>query len=196
MHQKVFEEFDRVCRERGAGGDVLEIGAVPAEDSLLFLPALRGARSRVGLNLAAPVVFQGCRIIQADANEMRCFADASFDTVLSNAVHEHDRFFWKSLAEIRRVTRPGGLIAIGVPGFDKLKAERWFGRMNRVPLLRRLTGALAASTLCLQIHRFPSDYYRFSPEAVREVFLEGLLEVEVRTMLLPPRIIGAGVKGH
>ena len=52
MHPRVFEEFERICRTRGAGGDVLEIGAVPSRESLLFLPALSGARSRIGVDLA------------------------------------------------------------------------------------------------------------------------------------------------
>ena len=40
MHPRVFEEFDRICRARGGGGDVLEIGAVASRDSLLCLAAL------------------------------------------------------------------------------------------------------------------------------------------------------------
>jgi SAM-dependent methyltransferase len=198
VHWKVFEEFDRICREREAGGDVLEIGAVDSANTLLRLPALRGARSKVGVNLAGPSTCPDFQILQADANELRCFPDASFDTVLSNAVHEHDRFFWRSLSEMRRVTRPGGLIVIGVPGFTKLPGEGFWGRLCRLPILRLLLRGrpadLAASTLCLQVHLFPGDYYRFSPQAVREVFLEGLQETEVRTLLIPPRIIGAGVK--
>jgi len=199
VHRKVFEEFDRICQERKARGHVLEIGALDSADTLLRLPALRGARSKVGVNLAGgSSTCNDFQILQADANELSCFPDASFDTVLSNAVHEHDRFFWRSLAAMRRVTRPGGLIVIGVPGFAKLSGERFLGCLSELPILRSLLGGraaeLAASTLCLQIHLFPGDYYRFSPQAVREVFLEGLQETEVRTLLIPPRIIGAGVK--
>jgi SAM-dependent methyltransferase len=199
VHRKVFEEFDRICRERQAGGDILEIGAMDSTDSLLRLPALRGARSKVGVDLAGGLsTCKDFQILQADANELSCFPDASFDTVLSNAVHEHDRFFWRSLAEMRRVTRPGGLIVIGVPGFTQLSGEALLGRLSRLSMLRPLIGGraagLVASTLCLKIHLFPGDYYRFSPQAVQEVFLEGLRDTEVRTVLTPPRIIGAGVK--
>ena len=199
VHWKVFEEFDRICRERHAGGEVLEIGAVDRADTLLRLPALRGARSRVGVNLdGRQSACKDFQILQADANQLTCFSDASFDTVLSNAVHEHDRFFWRSLAEIRRVTRPGGLIVIGVPGFTKLRGEVFLGRVSRLPIIWRLgrgrLAGLMASTLCLGIHLFPSDYYRFSPQAMQEVFLEGLKETEVCTVLVPPRIIGVGVK--
>ena len=41
---------------------------------------------------------------------------------------------------------------------------------------------------------FPGDYYRFSEQAVREVFFEGMKEVEIRTVLVPPRIIGTGIR--
>jgi len=199
VHRRVFEEFNRICTEREAGGDVLEIGAVDSADTLLRLPALRGARSRVGVNLAGgPSACGDFQILQVDANDLTCFPDASFDTVLSNSVHEHDPFFWRSLVEIRRVTRPGGLIVIGVPGFTQLSGERFVGRLSRLPIIRPLmrgrAAGLVASTLCLRIHLFPGDYYRFSPQAVREVFLEGLQEIEVRTVMLPPRIIGIGVK--
>lgn len=197
MHPQVFSEFDRICGARGAGGDVLEIGALATDDTLLCLPALRGARSRVGVSLDGPLAHAGFDILRVDANDMRCFADASFDTVLTNSVLEHDRRFWRTLAEIERVARPGALIVIGVPGFAKLRAERLASRAARVPvlgaLLRGIPAALA-STLTLQVHEYPADYYRFSVQAARDVFLERLDAPEVRTLLVPPRIIAVGVK--
>ena len=197
MHPEVFGEFERICRARGAGGDVLEVGAVASDDTLLCLPALRSARSRIGVNLDGPRTHAGFEILRADANDMSCFADASFDTVLTNSVLEHDRRFWRTLAEIERVARPGALIVIGVPGFAKLRAERLVSRAARLPLLGALLRrfpALLASTSTLQVHEFPADYYRFSAQAARDVLLENLDETEVRTLLLPPRIIAVGVK--
>jgi SAM-dependent methyltransferase len=198
MHPSVFAEFDRICRARGAGGDVLEIGAVASDDTLLCLPALRAARSKVGVNLTGPLEHAGFAILAADANDLRGFADASFDTVLTNSVLEHDRSFWRTLTEIERVARPGALIVIGVPGFAKLAGERFASRAARLPvlgpLLRRHAPALLASTLTLQVHDFPADYYRFSARAAHDVFLERLDDGEVRTLLVPPRIIAIGVK--
>ena len=199
MHPAIFSEFDRICRARGAGGDVLEIGAVPSDDTLLCLPALRSARSRIGVNLDGPFTHAGFEIRRADANDLSCFADVSFDTVLTNSVLEHDRRFWRTLAEIERVARPGALIVIGVPGFAKLPAERLGARAARVPLLGTLLRrfpALLASTATLQVHEYPADYYRFSAQAARDVFLEHLDETEVHTLLVPPRIVAAGVKRH
>jgi SAM-dependent methyltransferase len=200
MHPLVFREFDRVCRARGAGGDVLEIGAVAADDTLLCLPSLRDARSKVGVSLDGPFTHAGNDVLRVDANDMSCFADASFDTVLTNSVLEHDRRFWWTLAEIERVARPGALIVIGVPGFLKLAGERVASRASRLPvvgtLLRRLAPGVLASTVTLQVHEFPADYYRFSVQAARDVFLEDRDETEIRTLLVPPRILAVGVKRH
>ena len=94
--------------------------------------------------------------------------------------------------------RKGGLIAIGVPGFNTLPVERTASRLARI--LSRLgvsqaaLDAMDASTLTLRTHNFPGDFYRFSPQAVTEVLLDGLLDKEVHTLMLPPRIIGVGIK--
>lgn len=201
MHPTVFSLFDRICAARRCGGDVLEIGAVPSDESLLHLPALAGARSRIGVNLDGPHRHRGVEIVRADANALGSlpgFGDASFDTVLCNAVLEHDRFFWRTLAEIRRVTRPGGVIGIGVPGYAKLRQERTAARLARwlarIGMPARVLDPLRAGTVTLQIHDYPGDYYRFSPQAVSGVFLEGLEDTELHTMMVPPRIIGFGVK--
>jgi SAM-dependent methyltransferase len=198
MHPSIFTEFDRICRARGAGGDVLEVGAVASDATLLCLPALGTSRSKVGVSLEGPFAHADFEVLRVDANDMSCFPDASFDTVLSNSVLEHDRYFWRTLAEIERVARPGALIVIGVPGFEKLAGERLASRTGRLPVLgsvlrRRLPWAFA-STLTLQVHDFPADYYRFSARAARDVFLERLDAPEVRTLLVPPRVLAVGVK--
>lgn len=196
MHPRIFAAFDRVCRERGAGGDVLEIGAMPSRDTLLCLPALARARSRIGANLALDTDFDGFRILRANANDLHMFADASFDTVLSNSVLEHDPRFWLTLAEMRRVARPGALVAIGVPAYSAA-APAW-KRLARWPVLgrvlRRSAPAALASTRTLVVHDFPGDYYRFSAQAMREVLLEGLDEREVEETMQPPRLVGSGRK--
>jgi SAM-dependent methyltransferase len=199
MHDEVFRRFQRICSRRKAGGAVLEIGAVPADDTLLCLPALSDATEKIGLNIVPPARFRDFSIVQGNANAMSCFPDQRFDTVLCNATLEHDKFFWKTLAEIRRVAKPGALIVLGAPGYRDSRRERWTKRLVRnVPLLgRELERSLPfvfASTLTLHVHDYPGDYYRFSTQTFEEVFFEGMHQVEITSVLTPPRIIGAGIK--
>ena len=198
MHPVVFEEFDRICRPRKITGAVLEIGATPDESTLLNLPALANASKKIGVNQAGNSEFRDFKILAANANRLTDFADQGFDAVLCNAVLEHDPYFWKTLAEIRRVVRVGGLVVIGTPGYAELshekKLRRWLKRL--APLSGNPDGwALQHATLTLGVHNFPGDYYRFSEQAFREVFFEGMKEVVIRSVLVPPRIVGSGIRG-
>ncbi len=47
MHPRVYEEFDRIVSARGVAGSVLEVGALPSEESLLCMDSLRGLE-RIG----------------------------------------------------------------------------------------------------------------------------------------------------
>jgi SAM-dependent methyltransferase len=192
VHPVIYRKISDICAERHAGGDVLEIGAVPSDDSLLCLACLSGARSRVGLNLDGPAHYRDFEILRGNANAMDCFADASFDTILCNATLEHDAFFWKTLSEIRRVARKGAVVVIGVPGYAKVQWESPMWRFLRL-FSGRKPEWLRASTPTLIVHNCPGDYYRFSPQAMQEVFFQGFINVQVDVVLVPPRIIGSGV---
>jgi SAM-dependent methyltransferase len=197
MHRAVCDVFEEICRVREISGAVLEIGATPDDSTLLNLPSLAGAAEKIGINKTGGSRFRDFTILEVDANDMACFPDQRFDVVLCNAVLEHDRFFWKTLAEVRRVVRVGGLVIIGTPGYRQLpfepKLRRWLARLSRFS--RRPDGwPLQHSTLTLGIHNFPGDYYRFSEQTFREVFFAGMTEVVIRTVLVPPRIIGAGIR--
>jgi SAM-dependent methyltransferase len=197
VHDVVFQAFDRICREEKISGDVLEIGARPSADTLLCLPSLRGSARRIGIDLDGPYHANGIDILAGDANQMTMFADGAFDAVLCNSVLEHDRFFWRSLAEIRRVLRPGGLFVVGVPGYGAMSGPP-FGPLvrllRRVPGLAGIAGASGASSPTLGLHQFPGDYYRFSRQAVAEIFLANFDSIAVETVLNPPRFIGRGRK--
>ena len=142
--------------------------------------------------------FRGMPILKGSANHMD-FEDGAFDVVLCNAVLEHDPRFWETIREIYRVARPGALIVIGTPGFaasrltglqTRLAANRFFRPLSRI----RFWDSLLSATLTFRIHDDPGDYYRFSPEAFRDVFFSGCRDVRIHSRLSPPRIIGSGFK--
>jgi SAM-dependent methyltransferase len=197
MHPKVYQEFERICTERKAGGTVLEVGAAADDSSLLTMESLKAAREKIGINLAGPHRYKDFYIVQGTANNMTCFQDDYFDCVLCNSVSEHDKFFWGTVAEIKRVTKPGGLVVIGAPGYDTLPVERYLhffitGLSRLFPFAEGWSFNHATATL--GVHNFPGDYSRFSIKAFTEVFFEGMHDVHVSSLMVPPRIIGSGVK--
>jgi hypothetical protein len=200
MHPAVYRVFQEICSRVAIRGPVLEIGAVSGPDTLLRLDALRHIGPRIGLNLEGGGACDGYEILSGNANDMSRFADGLFRTVLSNATLEHDPQFWKTLAEIHRVTASGGFIAIGVPGYAGMGIESLDGRTRPLAWLLRLCArgplrdVLHAGTPTLGVHCYPGDYYRFSEQAMREVFMSGLKGVSVRRVLNPPRFIAWGWK--
>lgn len=196
MSPAVYAAFEEICRGETIVGPVLEVGAVPGPDSLLELAALAGIADKTGLNQESFPSTGAIRMVTGNANRMEMFPDGAFGCVVCNATLEHDARFWETLAEIRRVVAPGGLVVIGVPGFRGMGPEflapprSLTGRA--IKLLAALTraDALLAGTVTLGEHFFPGDYYRFTEQAVREVFLEGLVGPRCRWVMTPPRIIG------
>lgn len=176
VHPLIKQRFETIVRETGVRPRrALEVGGLTGPKSLLRMPELRAAE-RYSLNLKQMPSRGGITAVTGTANRMDPFADASFDLVLCNATLEHDRRFWLSVEEMRRVLEPGGLLVIGVPGFVK-DPEHDRGRWTRT----------------YRVH-FDFDYYRFSDQAVREVFFESMERVETSVVGMPPRIIGYGWK--
>ncbi len=193
MHPKVFQEFEKICSTLHVRGALLEVGATPDGSSLLNMKSLKDAREKVGINLAGPSAYNDFSILKGNANSMTCFNDSRFDLVLCNATLEHDKYFWKTISEIKRVTRSGGWIVIGAPGYGVTTMEKYIHAfLKRIPFMK--SGSLAHSTKTLGIHNYPGDYYRFSPQAFAAVFFEGMRDVTVRLVMSPPRIIGWGSK--
>lgn len=201
MHPAVFATFDDICRRHATAGVVLEVGAAPHADTLLMLPSLAASKERIGVSLETESRIDGFTILQRDVHDLSCFESDRFDIILCNAVLEHDPTFWLSLAEMRRVAKPGGLLVIGVPGYAIPPAGFW--RPLLALLTRCLPGKSAtrtrieehlAGTPVLGLHDFPGDFYRFSEQACREVLLAGMQPLEFRRVLNPPRFIVAGRK--
>jgi SAM-dependent methyltransferase len=173
---RVKQRFHNIIRRSGIRPErALEVGGLMGDDSLLRFPELAGSE-RYCLNLVELPSDDEIKAVKASANDMSVFKSDFFDLVVCCSTLEHDKRFWLSVAEMKRVTRPGGLLVIGVPGYVK-DEQRDQGR----------------STLTYRVH-YLFDYYRFSEQAVREVFFEGMERVRVRAMMTPPRLIGHGWK--
>lgn len=201
MSPEIQKAFRQILNREQFLGPVLEVGASPGADSLLHLLPPAAQPGRTAINLEVPQRdTSGIRWVRGNANRMTMFEDASFGCVVCNSVLEHDPRFWESVREMRRVTRPGGLMVLGVPGFrdggpDTLAPAgtwarwllRWVSRLPAHEFLR-------AGTLTLSEHFHPGDYYRFSEQAMREILLDGLDTPQTRWLMVPPRVVGWGRK--
>lgn len=191
MHSTIYGAFRDIVSKMNIAGRILEIGAVPAENTLLNLDVLRD-QERIGVNIEKPSRFNGFDIVQMSGNDLSIFPSGHFDCVLSNATIEHEKHFWKICAEIHRVLRPGGVAIIGAPGYSH------DCDVARLGLSRPEGGETLAEwpviSLIYQYHAAPKDYYRFSADAFREVIFDGYGNVEVLTIMVPPRLIGYGIK--
>lgn len=195
MHPDVRSAFENLILELPAPERVLEVGQHAGEAALIDLPALSQARERVAVGLEAGGNLPGVTVIRDNANDLAVLASDRFDLVLCNSMLEHDARFWLSLSEMRRVTRPGGCMVIGVPGYGAMRGprRRWRDRLASVIGGDR-ADARAASTSTLGLHGYPCDYYRFSRAAIEQVFLDGCEDRQVIEVMDPPRFIGRGRK--
>lgn len=191
MHPTVHATFRDIVQRLRIHGRILEIGAVPSNDSLLALDLLEGTE-RIGVNIEGNVNFGGFEIVEANSNDMSMFPDAHFDCVLSNATIEHDPFFWKTCSEVRRVLRVGGISIVGAPGFTVESGLKMLGVQSPFP--EDQAESWVTSALTFRFHAAPNDYYRFSPSAIREVLFEGFADVTIKSVMMPPRIIAYGFR--
>ena len=79
------------------------------------------------------------------------------------------------------------------------RLERIKRILRRISLIRGLRSnqylnMFFYTTITFELHSATGDYYRFSPQTFKEVFFEGMSNVEIHTIMLPPRIIGVGIK--
>jgi len=189
VHPRIYEYIEEILGRHAVTGNVLEVGAVPTKDSLLFSQRLDAAAKRIGINLdggqsmtaiAPELCRPGVEILSGDANQMPLFRDGEFQVVLNSSTAEHDKFFWKTIREMRRVLAVGGLMIISVPGFVREIA------FPETPLV----------TYTHRVHDWPGDYYRFSEQACREVFFAGFEILEQKIILTGrvPYIVTSGKK--
>lgn len=118
--------IEKTVSLKGAPRRVLEIGPSGNPDrTLLTLDCFKGS-VREGISLGGHFAFAGVKVYKGSSNNMDMFEDGRFDMVISNAVLEHDRYFWKSVEEYKRVLATGGTLIVGVPGFVKSETPKKF----------------------------------------------------------------------
>jgi SAM-dependent methyltransferase len=183
MSPKVAAAFADILKKRlypSNGCSVLEVGA--GASTLLSIPFLKDVR-KVALNLRFrdPAALSGTAELIVGNGKDLGFPDETFDCVMSCSAMEHDAYFWKTAAETRRVLKKGGLFVVGVPIYRTLPTD-----------CRYTTLTYARHGLA-----YNADFYRFSEQAVRDVFFEGYGAVtdEVLVRRYPnPYLVAAGRK--
>jgi ubiquinone/menaquinone biosynthesis C-methylase UbiE len=176
-------------------GDALEIGAGTGYFTLNLLQLgliERATASDISPGMLAALAASArdldleVETVRTGAEELP-FADHSFDLVFGHAVLHHIPDLDRALAELRRVLRPGGLIAFcGEPSSygDRIAALPKRGGALAAPLWRRLIGAGALRRRARDAdseHRLESevDVHAFAPRELRAL-AEGAGFVEVR----------------
>lgn len=138
-----------------AGGKALDLGCFTGGRAVAWLERYRFA-SIAGVDVD-PVFIEAANAFAAARGANASFRagtgeriphdDASFDAVLSFDVLEHVRDVRATLAECRRVLRPGGVLAVVFPGFWH-PTEHHLSLVTRAPFLHHLFGARA----CLEAY--------------------------------------------
>jgi SAM-dependent methyltransferase len=97
------------------------------------------------------------------------FADASFDGAVLGEVLEHVEEDRRALAEIARVLRPGGVLALSVPANPKLfgPSDKWAGHVRRYTRTALLEACAAAD---LTVNRCVGWGFPFSRLYHRHVY--------------------------
>ena len=182
---RVASEFARFVVKQETSGPYLQIGVgVPDQCALV---RLAGERHALGQGLEPGSSAEGIVCHVGGPADLGQFADGQFETVLWNDALAHDRAFWRTLDELRRILAPGGTLILSVPGFsnapDRAGVTVAGPKGNPIP----------DTTPTYRIHGAP-DFWRISPQAMRQVVLEGFEAVDIKVSSMPPRIFGIGVK--
>jgi len=103
------------------GRDVLEVGC---GTGLILARIAPAARSAVGLDLSpgmlAKARARGLRVVEGSATDLP-FGDATFDVVYSYKVLAHVREIGRAVADMARVTRPGGHLLLEFYNVNSLR---------------------------------------------------------------------------
>lgn len=145
-----------------------------AKNTRILVWAARQGAVAFGVDISRPIVVQaraafGREPLHAAVADVRDlpFADASFDAVYSMGTIEHFRDSERSLAEMVRVLRPGGVAIVGVPN-------------RHDPFLRPL---LSATLQALGLYGYGYEK-SFSRRSLRRMLERSGLRVTTETAIL------------
>jgi len=188
MHPRVNATYQKFAEKYEMKGPFLEIGVGNKDAAILSGSYFLGKPDRFATNLSEKEINQEegeqIQFVRCNSNDMKgVFADGQFNTILSNAVIEHDKYFWRSLDELKRILAPGGILAIGAPAYVPRKQLKEDINNDK----------LAKATITLDMHSAP-DYWRFSRMAFKEVICEGLELLEMTVVLRIPILVAVARK--
>jgi SAM-dependent methyltransferase len=143
----------------GRGKRVLDLGCRSGALTRHFLEGNSVVGLDVDANALEKAAALGIEPVQANVEEPLPFDDGSFDAVVAGELLEHLQFPDALVAEIRRVLRPGGVLAGSVPNAFRVQSR-----------LRFLRGNAPEDD--------PTHLRMFSPAALREL-LAGFERVEL-----------------
>lgn len=154
-----------------AGGRVLEVGC---GTGLILRRVAPLAAEAVGIDISPGMLAQaaarGLNVVQGSATELP-FDDASFDLVYSFKVLSHVEDIDRALAEMTRVTRPGGRLLLE---FYNPWSLRWLAKRLRAG---RISDATTEAAVYTRYDSLPSLRRRLPPALT----LEGVHGVRVFT---------------
>ena len=185
-YARIAREVIALVKGRDARGPFLEISNTPVKHSVLrdpyFMTAERHVLSKTDAGTVDSLVMQ--KDVSSDMRSL--YTAGHFGTVLWIDTLATDKHFWLTLSEIRRILAPGGVLIAVTPSFGK-------AGHNGVVITGAKGNAIADVTLTKRVHA-SSDYWRISPQGMRDVVFEGFDVTELRVMMVPPRLFGVATK--
>ena len=185
LDARVAAEFARFVERQETTGPYLQIGV--GDPARCGLAQLSGERHALGQGLEPGVTDDGIVCHAGGPADLNRFVDGQFETVMWNGALAHDRAFWRTLDELRRILASGGTLILSVPGFSNAPDRAG------VTIAGPKGHPIPDTTPTYRIHGAP-DFWRISPQAMRQVVLEGFDQIDVKVTGMPPRIFGVGVK--
>jgi len=184
---KLRAEIQRLVETHSPKGAVLEIAVDERDLATPSIAYFTGAERHV-IGLGQDAERDGVTFHGGGAHDMReLFPDGKFGVVISNRSMAGDARFLHTAEEIRRVLAPGGLAIFITPCFSMGPNDAG------VVAVGRKGNPVADVTVTYRVHATP-DYWRISPQAMKNVILDGFEVQEVRVKMMPPFVFGVGLK--